>query len=237
MNDEDKKYAAKKYKQTRVAFSGFEFSEIKRMIFDWPFYVIIFCYTSYMIFTNAMSYFILFIQSLGRYSVAQENSIPTSAQAVALVFTLLLGWLADWKGRHLTLQIALTVNLVSCIFLLISPVEGCVWFGYIISGISWCYGPILLSWSQEFLRRSEMEAKFTVGVAQASAIANLIWATIVLWSTEKQYPYYRAAYIVCLILTVVQMPLTYGMNVLIKRKNMLDNVTKVYEEREKDVNS
>lgn len=232
LTEENKQYAAKRYKQRRVAFNGFKLSEFKRMVFSWPFYFIVFSYSSYMIFTNAMGYFILFIQSLGSYSVAQENSIPTSAQAVALVFTLLLGWLADWKGRHLTLQIALFVNLISCIFLLVSPVEGCIWFGYIISGISWVYGPVLLSWSQEFLRRSEMEAKFTIGVAQASAIANLIWATIVLWSTERQYPYYRAAYVVSLILTVIQIPLTYGMNVLIRRENLLDDVAEFYSEKE-----
>lgn len=76
-----------------------------------------------------------------------------------------------------------------------------------------------------------MEAKFTISFALASAIANLIWASIVLGGTEKEYPNYRAAYIVHLILTVVQFPLTYGMNELIKRKNMLANVAQVDEDR------
>ncbi|CUM63883.1 uncharacterized protein PRCAT00001471001 [Priceomyces carsonii] len=233
LTDEEKNFAAKRYRRDRVQFHGFKLSEVKTMILDWPFYVLIFSYTSYMIFTNAMGYFTLYIQSLGKYSVAEINNIPTSAQAVALVGTLLLGWLSDWKGRYLALQIALAFNLVSCIFLLIYVNETCIWIGYMISGISWVYGPIMLTWSQEFLRRSEFESKFTIGVAQASAIANLIWATIILWSTDKQYPYYKAAYIVSLILTVVQIPLSYYMNVLVHKHEKLADVTDVNLELER----
>ncbi|CCH44857.1 Pantothenate transporter [Wickerhamomyces ciferrii] len=230
LNDENKTVAKGRFVKSRVQFHGFKLSEIKTMLLDWPFYVIVFTYTSYMIFTNATGYFTLYIQSLERYSISQINNIPTSAQGVALIGNIILGWLADYKGRHLVLQIALIFNAVSCVFLLITPSEGCVWFGYLISGVSWAYGPIFISWTQEFLRRSEFEAKFTLGIAQASAIANLIWATIVLWSTSSQYPFYRAAYIVSLILGVLQIPITYYVARFVKNQNRLLDVTEVNEQ-------
>lgn len=227
LNDENKELAKTRFKKSRVQFHGYKIDEIKTMLLDWPFYVIIFTYSSYMIFTNATGYFTLYIQSLGRYSISQINNIPTSAQGVALIGNLVLGWLADYKGRHLVLQIALVFNLISCIFLLFTPSEGCIWFGYMISGVSWVYGPVFISWTQEFLRRSEFEGKFTLGIAQASAIANLIWATIVLWSTSKQYPYYKAAWIVSLILTVIQFPITFFIAKFVKKQNRLADVSQV----------
>lgn len=229
LKDEYKALALKRYQKERVQFTGYKFSEVRTMLLDWPFYAIVFTYSSYMIFTNAQSYFTLYIDSLGRFSVSQVNNIPTSSSGVALIGNLLLGWLADYKSRYLVLQIALVFNLVSSVFLLITPSEGCIWFGYMISGVSWIYGPIFLTWSQEFLRRSEFEGKFTIGIAQASATANLIWATIVLWSTAKQYPYYKAAYIVCLVLTVIQFPITYFINRAVYAQNRLNDVSEINE--------
>lgn len=219
LKDKDLQIAKQRFSKRRVGFTKLELKDIKNMIFDWPFYFIVWSYTSYMIFTNATGYFVLYIDSLNRYSVSQVNNIPTAAQGIALIGNLILGWLADFKGRSLVLYIALVFNLISTIFLLITPSEGCIWFGYLISGISWVYGPVLISWSQEILKKREFESKLTLGIAQASAIANLIWATIVLWSTSREYPLYKAAWWVTLGLTIVQFPVQYIMSYLVKREN------------------
>jgi ACS family pantothenate transporter-like MFS transporter len=118
------------------------------------------------------------------YSIAQINTIPTSATAVSIVAAFITCAIADWIGRFWPLLIAVTIPTIVSHALLVAwhvGESGRV-AAFILSGIEGGLFPLSMSWATVEMAKDAEER------AIVTASMNAIGQAIVAWSQLLQFP-------------------------------------------------
>ncbi|KAH8203493.1 hypothetical protein TruAng_002364 [Truncatella angustata] len=182
-------------KLERKAFNGITLQTFRKMLsrpFVWVFVInyIFFCLDTY-----ALSFFAIYLKSLGTYTVQQVNIIPTGAYAVGLVGMIIWGILSDRLHTRIWIALAITaVNLVSNAVLAASPSKAAIFFGYIINAATYAYGPVIISYLNEVFSSLADERALILGTAQALGAAFNAWIPLFIFNTGTQVPLFRVGF-------------------------------------------
>ncbi|ETS86533.1 hypothetical protein PFICI_00361 [Pestalotiopsis fici W106-1] len=179
----------------RKPFNGITLQTFRKMLsspFVWVFVInyIFFCLDTY-----ALSFFAIYLKSLGTYTVQQVNVIPTAAYAVGLVGTIIWGVLSDRLHTRIVIAVAITaVNVVSNAVLAASVSKASIFFGYMINAATYAYGPVIISYLNEVFSSSADERALILGIAQAIGAAFNAWVPLFIFNTGTQAPLFKIGF-------------------------------------------
>ncbi|KAL1631217.1 hypothetical protein SLS56_004464 [Neofusicoccum ribis] len=136
---------ARMIREDRRPFHGVSWDVVKKLVTFHQFWPMVIAYICFCLDTYYLTFFAIWLKSLGTYSVAQINVIPTGAAAIGLVSTILWGYLSDRLRARLPVAALITlVNVVGSLVLAIAPSRAGIFFGYFVNAATYAYGPIVL---------------------------------------------------------------------------------------------
>ncbi|CZR62806.1 uncharacterized protein PAC_12703 [Phialocephala subalpina] len=199
-------------KQDRRAFKGIEPQTFKKVLLDPWALIFIVNYIFFCIDTTPLSYFAIWIKSLKHYSVSQINIIPTGAYGIGFVSTILFGFLSDRLRTRPIISILITItNVVSSLLLATHPSRAGIFYGYFTNAATYAYGPIMISWLNEYFGAVPDERALILGIAQTMGATFNTWVPLLIFNTGTQAPLFHTGFIVCTVVAVVQIGGIAGM--------------------------
>ncbi|KXH44129.1 carboxylesterase [Colletotrichum simmondsii] len=134
------------------------------------------------------------------------NLLPTAAQAVGLVTTLLYAWLSDGLGnRWQVLLIPATINLIGMIMVAVESSYALTFVGYVINAASWGFWPVLYAWAIEIMHKNMEERAIVIGVAQTLGQAFIAWVPVVILDVGKYAPSFHIGFSVMCGVSVLEL--------------------------------
>ncbi|EXJ85717.1 hypothetical protein A1O1_06085 [Capronia coronata CBS 617.96] len=165
------------------------------VILSWQFW----CYgLNYMMFSfgfNAVSYMNLWLKSLGRFSVAQINDIPTAGSAWLLVSAYIYAVISDATGKRAPLLIlAAVVGLVGMILLSIWDLP----FGVLVFAFLLPFGAdggtsLSSTWVHECCQQDHEQRGMMIGLWNTICYGFTAWMPLYLFPTPDA-PHYKFGY-------------------------------------------
>jgi hypothetical protein len=111
-----------------------------------------------------------------------------------------------------SVAIAITlVNVVYSLVLAIHPSTGGIFFGYITSPATWAYGPIVISWLNEYFSALPDERAILLGMGQTLGAVFVTWVPLLVFNTGTQAPLFQTGYVLCAVVGVAQVLGLLGM--------------------------
>jgi len=168
----------------------------KKIIFDWKLYVLtllsIGCWNNS---TTAGSGYILWIKSLGRYSIPEINDLSVIAPLIGIILiTLCCGGADIFNSRSGAILWACALNFISTLILLIWDVpESAKWFAFAILYSGWASASVIYSWCNDILRKDPQERAITFILLYSISQSTSVWISKLSWETIDA-PRYTVGY-------------------------------------------
>lgn len=137
--------------------------------------------------------------------LANFASIPTGAHAIGFVTTILFGIISDRLRTRPPVAIFITIiNIVSSVVLAIHPSTGGAFYGYFTNAATYAYGPIMISWLNEYFSAWPDERSLILGIGQTMGATFNAFLPLLIWNTGTQAPLFRTGFITCSVMAVAQ---------------------------------
>ncbi|KAE8334074.1 major facilitator superfamily domain-containing protein [Aspergillus sergii] len=216
LSDEDIALARKRMEENGTGASNnsipkFSLRLLKSVITDWEIYVLTWWN---VLFWNSDAQvwggYLLWIESLGRYSAAQINSLGSSAPAVGILYVLFINFSSDlWLGRTGAIVLSHLVNIICTTILVIWNVpESAKWFA---SNIYYCgigMSSVLYGWANDILRHNKQARAITLVAMNIAPTAVRAWIGLLVFKTVES-PRFTKGYSFCLANSIVLIGWTF----------------------------
>lgn len=193
LTDEDIYLARKRLLDANIALESegphfFTISLWKDIIVDWRFY--------FFVFVNILAWhanysgtgaFILWLKSLGEYSIPKVNKLSTLAPALGFIWILLTVSISDmFRSRWLAILISQTINIIGCIFLSIWSVpKGMKWFSYCVMYFGAAISPVIYSWASDAMRHNPQKRAIIIIAMNLIAQTSTTITSLFIWKTSE----------------------------------------------------
>ncbi|EXJ87394.1 hypothetical protein A1O3_04353 [Capronia epimyces CBS 606.96] len=131
--------------------------------------------------------FLLWLQSLDRYSESRINSLGALAPGLGMAWILLVNFSSDLVLRPPgAITMALTVNIIVCIILAIWDVpDSAKWFAFCMSYFELGVSSVLYGWTNDILRHDNQRRALTLVLMNAVAQSTTGWTPLLVWKTVE----------------------------------------------------
>lgn len=131
--------------------------------------------------------YLLWLKSLGRYSVPKVNQLGITSPALGILFVLGVNFASDLAlGPLLTMTLALTWNLVSMVILAIWNVpEDAKWFAFNSLYVQVAPASLFYGWFNEILRRDSLGRSATLMLSYMIAQSSTAGTSVAVFPTSQ----------------------------------------------------
>lgn len=161
---------------------------LREYLWDWKFWGLTMWYTI-LCNTASLQYggYLLWLKSLGRYSVPKVNQLGTTSPAIGILFVLGANFTSDLAlGPLLTMTVAVTWNLVSMVILAIWSVpEGAKWFAFNSLYVQVAPASLFYGWFNEILRRDSLGRSATLMLSYMIAQSSTAGTSVAVFPTSE----------------------------------------------------
>ncbi|KAJ4305057.1 MFS transporter (Seo1) [Kalmusia sp. IMI 367209] len=169
---------------------------LKSIFTSWKVYVITFWN---ILFWNSdpqpWGGYLLWIDSLGRYSAAEVNRLGASAPGIGILSDL-------WLGRTGAIVLAHVVNIMSMTILVVWNVpESAKWFAFNIYYFDIGMSSVLYGWANDILRHDKKERAIILVVMNVAPSAIRAWIGLLVFKTVEA-PRFTKGYSFCLAASI-----------------------------------
>lgn len=169
--------------------------KIWRKVFtSWHVYVLslwnIFCWNN----NNGTSgAYLLWLKSLGRYSVGKVNQLGAVTPAIGILWLILTGCYADlFHSRWQAIVLSQILNIIGNIILAVWYVpEGAKWFAFILQYTGWAMAPVLYSWMNDICREDPQYRAIVLVIMNIMAQTSVSWISVLVWKTVEAPRYLK----------------------------------------------
>lgn len=126
--------------------------------------------------------------------------------------TIAFGILSDrLRTRPPIAILIIIINIISSLVLAINPSIAGVFYGYFTNVATYAYGPITISWLNEYFSALPDERALILGIAQTMGATFNAWLPLLIFNTGTQAPNFKEGFIVCSVVGFVQVGGIVGM--------------------------
>ena len=163
--------------------------------------------------------YLLWLDSLHRYSDARINSLGAIAPGLGMFFILFVNFSSDLAlGPPGAITMALLVNILVGIILAIWNVpEGAKWFAFSMSYFELGMSSVLYGWTNDILRHDNQRRAITLITMNTIAQSTTGWTPLLVWKTVDG-PEFRAGYLFVIVISVLLIMFTWLVWVLHRRQ-------------------
>lgn len=154
--------------------------------------------------------FLLWLNSLNRYSTSRVNSIGSLAPGLGMLWILVVNFSSDLiLGPPGAITMALLVNIVVCVILAIWNVpESAKWFAFSMSYFELGMSSVLYGWTNDILRHDNQKRAMMLIIMNAVAQSTTGWTPLFTWKTVDA-PQFRIGYTYVAVISVVLIMFTW----------------------------
>ncbi|CCH45469.1 putative transporter SEO1 [Wickerhamomyces ciferrii] len=132
--------------------------------------------------------YLLWLKSLGRFSIPKVNQLSAVSPAVGIIWLLLTGCYADlFHSRWQAIFISQIFNFIGNVILASWNVpEPAKWFAWMLQYTGWAAAPTCYSWAGDILRRDLQKRSIVMVIINILAQTFSAWISVIVWATSEQ---------------------------------------------------
>lgn len=144
-----------------------------------------------VIFWNAdpqnWSGYILWLNSLGRYTTGEVNRLSMTAPALSIMYAFLIPFASDlWLGRTAAIVIANAFNIIAMAILVIWDVpEAAKWFAFNLQYCVIILASVVYGWANDLTRYNKQERALILCIMQIVPSSVRAWVGLLVFRTEE----------------------------------------------------
>ncbi|KAF4464985.1 retrograde regulation 2 [Fusarium albosuccineum] len=169
--------------------TNLDWPTIKRTLHGWKIYVLILWDTLFWATGLHVSggTYLLWIKSLGTYSMAQVNNLGSTAPAIGIFYLFLFAFASDmFLGRAWALSISYSWNMIGLLILVIWNVpKAAKWFAYNTIYGATVISPVFHGWANDILKHNNAERAFVLVAMNVVAQGMSAWIALVIFPTVE----------------------------------------------------
>jgi ACS family pantothenate transporter-like MFS transporter len=97
------------------------------------------------------------------------------------------------------------------LLLAIHPSRAGIFYGYFTNEATYAYGPIMISWLNEYFGSLPDERALILGIAQTMGATFVTWVPLLIFNTGTQAPVFRIGFVFCTVVAVLKIGGVMGM--------------------------
>ncbi|KAI1413510.1 major facilitator superfamily domain-containing protein [Hypoxylon sp. FL1857] len=167
-----------------------------------------------------MGGFLLWLKSLGRYSIPRVNALGTIVPTVGIFYTIFICLASDlFIGPAWAITVSHLWNIIGLIILIIWDVpESALWFAFITTYSSVAMSTVLYGWVNHQLRSSPAKRSFTLVLITAISQSTFLWTQLLTFPTVEA-PRFTKGYSFVLANAICLIILSQIVNMWLKRRS------------------
>lgn len=239
LTDEEIYIARKRLQDCNIAIETTEGSTFfskalwKDLLSSWKFHMFIVLNILGWNASNASSgSYILWLKSLGTYSVSKVNTLSAVTPALGVIYIFLTTTLSDKaRSRWAAILFSQTFNFFGNVVLAVWDVpDGLKWFAFCIQYFGWAVSSVIYSWAADAMRHNPQQRAITVvsmnliGQASTAVLSVLVWKTSEAPRFHKGFSFTAAVAVSMIVWATVMLPF-YKKE---ERKHALENGILLY---------
>ena len=160
---------------------------VKRIFKDWKIHVTFWAILFWNAGSSSYGGYLLWLESLHRYSTPKINQLGTTAPALGIFYVLFVNFSSDllW-GPSGAIAFAHAWNFTAMVILAIWDVpEAAKWFAFNSIYTQVAMSSVLYGWSNEILRHNAAERSFTLVFMNLIAQSTTAWTGVLVFKTVE----------------------------------------------------
>jgi Major Facilitator Superfamily len=188
----------------------FSWDLIKSLFFKPRFWLIMIWDSFFFVAEASTSSFLLWLDSLGRYSSAEVNRLNAIGPGLGIFFILFINFSSDlWLGRTGAITLTLAVSFTGLVMLAIWDVpEGAKWFAYSTQFSASAVSSVLYGWINVIYRDNTEERAAVIVLVTTVATAWTAWIPLFTYPTSEG-PRFVHGYAFSATITVLLVMMTF----------------------------
>ncbi|KAL3479567.1 major facilitator superfamily domain-containing protein [Aspergillus californicus] len=212
MSEKDLQLARKRLEKqgTKVESTPFSWDLAKRIFLTKRFWLVLLWDSLFFNSSANSASFLLWLQSLGRYTASRENQLNSISPALGIFFILFINFSTDlFLERAWAITLASSFNFTSLVILAVWNVpEGAKWFAYSVQYSAVAVSSVLYGWVNIIYRDNNEERAVVLVLITAISTMWTCWIPLLTYPTVEG-PRFEHGYVFSAAITVLLVTMTF----------------------------